>query len=64
MAFSFSDQDYEINDDGDYEDLDVDESGTYLPDSQDHSRRYRRSVLAPRVWTLEKVQSPNHSYSN
>jgi len=49
-----SDQDYEMNDDGDYEDID-DESGTYLPDSHDHSRRYRRSV--PRtLWTLEKLE--------
>ena len=52
----FSDQDYEMNDDGDYEDIDIDESGTYLPDSHDHSRRYRRSVPKP-LWTLEKVSS-------
>ena len=44
-----SDQDYEMNNDEEY-DVDVDESGTYLPDN----RRYRRSV--PRtMWTLEKV---------
>ena len=53
--FLFSDQDYEMNDDGDYEDIDVDESGTYLPDSHDHSRRYRRSVPKT-LWTLEKVK--------
>ena len=52
----FSDQDYEMNDDGDYEDIDIDESGTYLPDSHDHSRRYRRSVPKT-LWTLEKVSS-------